>query len=129
MPFVVNIDKNRGLVESRWEGLMTVDVMFAYVDQVWRDPAFRSYNELIDLRSVDDVEVPSDQLHEVAAYSRQYDNPDTTARTAVIAPQGLVFGLSRMFSTVRSLETDDKREFQVFIDFDEGRAWLDELSV
>ncbi|MFT4564384.1 MAG: hypothetical protein ACI9BW_004147 [Gammaproteobacteria bacterium] len=107
---------------------MTVDVMLAYVAPVWQDPAFRSYDELIDLRLVDDVDVPSDQLHEVAQYSRQYDNPETPARTAVIASEGLVFGLSRMFSTVRSLEPDDNREFQVFVDFDEGRAWLDELN-
>ncbi len=122
----MQIDRERGLVESRWNGVATEELLTEYVDQIWTDPTVRSFNELIDFREVSDVEVSSEAVHSIADYSRQFDNPDTAARSAVIAPSGLVFGLSRMFSTIRSLEPSNKRDFQVFEDIDTGRAWLDD---
>ena len=99
-------------------------MLIRYVDEVWSGPAVRSYHELIDFRGVTDVQVPSADLHAFAAYSRQFDNPERPARSAVIATASLVFGLSRMFSTLRSLDPSDRREFQVFEDYAIGQAWL-----
>lgn len=124
MPFTVHVDPTRRLVESRWDGVATADMLIRYVDEFWTDPAVRSYHELIDFRGVMDVQVPSADLHAFAEYSRQFDNPETPARSAVIATASLVFGLSRMFSTIRSLDPSDRREFRVFEDYAIGRAWL-----
>jgi len=126
MPFSVQIDPARRLVESRWEGIATAEMLVAYVDQVWADAAVRNYRELIDFRAVTEVQVPTADLQAFAEYSRQFDNPDVPARSAVIAATNLVYGLSRMFSTLRSLDPDDNREFQVFDDFDAGWRWLEE---
>ena len=124
MPFNVHVDPTRRLVESRWDGVATAEMLIAYVDEAWRDPTVRSYRELIDFRGVTDVQVSTADLHAFAEYSRQFDNPEQSARSAVIATASLVFGLSRMFSTLRSLDPSDRRDFQVFEDFEAGQAWL-----
>lgn len=124
MPFKVEIDHEQRLVESRWDGVADENSLFAYIDQIWGDPAVREYDELIDFRQVTEVRIDSSAVHQFAKYSRQYDNPKIRARSAVVAASDLVFGLSRMFSTVRSLDPEDKREFEVFSDFDVGRNWL-----
>lgn len=124
MPFTVHVDPARRLVESRWHGVASADMLVRYVDEVWRDPAVRNFHELIDFRNVTDVQVPSADLHAFAEYSRQFDNPDRPARSAVIASASLIFGLSRMFSTIRSLDPSDQREFQVFEEYEIAQAWL-----
>lgn len=124
MPFAVTIDQDRELVESRWAGVATAELLTAYIDEVWADPAVRCYKEMIDFREITDVQIPSSSIRAFAKYSRLFDNPDTPARSAVVAPQALVFGLSRMFSTIRSLSPGDNREFRVFADIEEARRWL-----
>lgn len=126
MPFTVNVDPEKKLVESHWEGVASIETLTAYVDQVWTDPKVRGYREFIDFRHVTDVQLASEAVHGIAKYSRMFDNPDRAVRSAVVAPQGLIFGLSRMFSTIRSLEPDDNREFAVFADADEARRWLEQ---
>lgn len=124
MSFIVHLDPTRCLVESRWDGAAAADMLIRYVDEMRRDPAVRSYHELIDFRGVTDVQVPSADRHAFTGYSRQFDNPEQPARSAVIATASLVFGLSRLFSALRSLDSSDRREFQVFEDREIGRACL-----
>jgi len=126
MAYDVRIDHELQIVESHWKGAATADMLADYVDRVWTDPELRNFNELIDFREVTDIQIPTEAIHAVAAYSRRFDNPDVAARSAVIAPPGLAFGLSRMFSTIRSLDPEDRREFKVFGDITAGRAWLEE---
>ena len=124
MPFVVSVDHASTIVHSSWDGTVDVDELVSYIDEVWREPAVKGYNELIDFREVSGVEVPSEAIAEIAAYSRAFDNPDQNARSAVVAPAGLIYGLSRMFSSMRALEPQDRREFQVFEQHAEAVAWL-----
>ena len=124
MGFEVSVDHEQRVVISTWQGDVDEALLFAYVDDIWRDPDVRGYNELIDFRLVDDVAVSSEAIHAVADYSRGFDNPDQPARSAVVAQTGLVFGLSRMFATIRSLEPDDNRQFEVFDDLAVAEQWI-----
>lgn len=122
MSFIADVDSTRRPVASRRDGVAAADMLIRYVGEIRRDPAVHSYHELIDFRGVTDVQVPSADPHAFAGYSRQFDNPERPARGAVIATASLVFGLSRLFSTLRSLDPSDRREFQVFEDHEIGRA-------
>ncbi len=124
MPFVVNIDRKSRLIESRWDGPVTLELLTAYIDKVWADPTVLSFSEFADMRGIDEVEISSEDVRKFAAYSRQFDNPPTPTRSAVITSPGLVYGLARMFSIIRSLDPADRRVFKVFKDVDAGRRWL-----
>lgn len=125
MSWNVDVDHGRRRVVSRWLDVADESQLFDYVDTVWTDPAVRGYDELIDFRAVTDVQVSSAAIEALAQYSRTYDNPEQTARSAIVAAQALVFGLSRMFSTLRALEEHDRREWRVFDDLARATDWLD----
>ena len=97
MPFEVEIDSKAQRVTSRWHGVVTAATLSSYIEQIWADAAVRNFSELIDFHGVTEVDVPSEALYAFAESSRALDNPDRPTRTAVVAPAGLIFGLSRMF--------------------------------
>ena len=128
MAFDVDILHQRTLVLSTWRGVATEAIFLKYIDQIWTDAKMRTYNELIDLRAIEDVKISSDAIQGLAEYSRTLDNPDDRARSAVVAPTALIYGLSRMFATLRALDPNDRREFSVFDDFDEAINWIESLK-
>lgn len=126
MGFEVLLDIEQKLIISRWQGAVDENALRAYVDEAWTDPSRRGFNELIDFSRVTDVDAPFEALQGVADYSRQFDNPEESARTAVVAPSDLIFGLSRMFAGLRSADEDDRRQFAVFGSDKEALHWLSE---
>lgn len=128
MGFEVHVDANKRLIISRWAGAVDEAALRAYVDEAWTDQSRRGFNELIDLSLVGEVDASFEALQAVADYSRQFDNPDDSARTAVVAHTDLIFGLSRMFASLRSADEDDRRLFAVFSTDEEALNWLSEAN-
>ncbi|MGR8950328.1 MAG: hypothetical protein ACU84Q_19970 [Gammaproteobacteria bacterium] len=126
MAFTVEIDPTRLLVISRWEGEVNETRLRQYVDDAWTDPERRGYNELIDFSGVTEVNASFETIQAMAEYSRQFDNPDDSARTALIAPTDLIFGLSRMFASLRTSDEAENREFAVFESEHQALSWLAE---
>ncbi len=126
MGFKVHVDIERKLISSHWDGSVDETLLRKYVDEAWTDPSRRGFNELIDFSAVEEVDAPFEVLLAVADYSRQFDNPEDSARTAVVAGTDLIFGLSRMFASLRSSDESDRREFAVFSTDDEALHWLSE---
>lgn len=124
MGFEVELDIDKKLIVSRWQGAVDEAALRLYVDEAWTDPSRRGFNELIDLSGVSEVDASFEALQAVADYSRQFDNPDESARTAVIASTDLIYGLSRMFASLRSANEDDRRQFAVFESDEQAQAWL-----
>ena len=126
MGYEVDIDVRRQRVESIWRGVVDEAMLFAYIDEVWRDPECRGFDELIDFSAVSAVNLPNAAIAALADYSRQFDNPDYPARSALVAGDDLAYGLSRMFASTRAADPDDRRDFQVFAKLDAARSWLAE---
>ena len=125
MPFIVDVDVQKTLVISRWQGVVDEALLRQYVDDAWTDPSRRGYNELIDFSGVTDVEASFETIQAMAEYSRQFDNPQGLARTALVAPTALIFGLSRMFSSLRTADESENREFAVFESDSAAFEWLE----
>ncbi len=124
MPFAVTVDYPAMLVTSAWHGGIASSDLTAYIDAVWNDSRVRGYCELLDFREVVRVDVTSDDIHALAAYSRSHDSPAVPVGTALVAGDQLVYGLSRMFASVRALEPGDLREIRVFTELDAAYLWL-----
>ncbi len=85
-----------------------------------------SMDDLIDLRGVTHMGVTSAGLHRlIALYDARPSNGYVT-RAAIIAPTDVLYGVSRMFQTLRGDATPD--EVEVFRCADEALYWLARLD-
>lgn len=89
------------------------------------EPEMKGHDELIDFRAVTSLEIPNDAIAELAACSRAFDNPEYTARSALIASSALISRLSPVFWSRHAPEPDDHPELRVFEKCDDAVSWLE----
>ena len=66
---------------------------FGYQNEVWSRNDVQGYDELVDMRGVEDVGVPTaDSMRALASLSAEMDPPRTSAGLAIIAPQDFAYG-------------------------------------
>ena len=87
------------------------------------DPAYdASMDDFIDLREVTHMGVTSSGLHRLITMFEARDSPGFPTRSAILAPTDVLYGVSRMFQTMRGDEHPD--EIEVFRSLDETLGWL-----
>ncbi len=126
MPYDVTIDHDRRRVASVWHGDLDEPQATEYIERVWSDPAILGYDELVDFRAVTSVSLGTDAMQRLVLRSRAVADPRARARTALVAAAGLVYGLSRMYVSMRDFDASHQREWQVTADYDGALAWLEE---
>ncbi len=108
---------------ARFTGAITDRELLGAFEQLVRDPAYdTSMNDLIDLRDVTHMGVTSAGLHRLIAL---YDERGPTAmltRNAIVAPTDVLYGVSRMFQTLRGEGLP--AELEVFRTIDEAERWI-----
>ena len=88
------------------------------------DPTYdASMDDFIDLREVTHMGVTSSGLHRLITMFEERDSPGFPTRSAILAPTDVLYGVSRMFQTMRGDEPPD--EIEVFRSLDETLCWLD----
>ena len=110
----------RGTISDR-------ELLDAY-ESLLGDPAYdASTDDFIDLRDVTHMGVTSAGLHRLISLFDERDSPGYVTRTAIYAPTDVLYGVSRMFQTMRGEEHPDLLE--VFRTLEESLAWLDRKDV
>ncbi len=98
------------------------DLLDAY-ESLLGDPKYdASMDDFIDLRDVTHMGVTSAGLHRLIAMFDERDSPGYPTRSAIVAPSDVLYGVSRMFQTMRGEDHPD--ELEVFRSLEEARAWL-----
>jgi len=120
------IDTERRRVISTWGAIVTDASLMEYQKSVWSDPALYGYDELIDFRALEQIEVSTEGLEAVASVAADMDGTVGQGRFAIVVKKGLEFGLSRMYESFRGLEDTASRQVMIFHRLDEALAWLDE---
>ena len=88
------------------------------------DPAYdASYDDFIDLREVTHMGVTSAGLHRLIGMYDERESMGFSTRGAILAPTDVLYGVSRMFQTMRGEDHPD--ELEVFRTLDASLAWLD----
>ncbi len=128
MSFEVDIDHERGLVASVWRGIIDEAECVAYIEGVWSDTAVAAYDELVDFREVTDFRLGPDAITRLVSRSRSVADPQACARSVMVASEAVVFGLSRMYVSMRDVDDEHQREWQVLTDYKEALSWLGESS-
>lgn len=96
------------------------DAYDTLLQDVTYDP---SVDDLIDLRSVTHMGVTGAGLHRLIALYDGRDSDGHETRAAIIAPSDVLYGVSRMFQTLRGDANPDQVE--VFRTLDEAEYWLE----
>lgn len=124
MPIEYKVDHARRLVWATGRGTLTGDDVMGYQRDVWSSPDVRGYNELMDMREVERIDMASaKRLKELASLSASMDAP-AQSKFAIVASKDEAFGLSRMYETYRRLEDRSTKQVGVFRTMDEAWEFL-----
>src|SRR5262245_23849863 len=119
------IDHARRLVIATGRGKLTDEDVFGYQRQVWSRDDVAGYDELVDMRGVESVVVPStDRLKELVALAAGMDLPSVPSKFAIVAPDELQFDLARFFKAYRDLDPRSTKEVSVFKSMPAALDWL-----
>jgi hypothetical protein len=125
MPIEYTIDHERRLVIAQAKGTLTDEDVFRYQRDVWSSPGVDGYNELVDMRQVEDIDLPSvDRIRGLATFSAGMDARSSASRFAIVATTEIAFGLGRMYETYRGLDDRSTKEVSVFRTLEEAQAFL-----
>ena len=121
MPVIYEIDENAGLIRTRCVGELSFSEVTDHFRVLESDPRCReSLDVLLDLSGLTSLPTP-DQLRAISA-ELGWIRPKVQFRCcAVVAPQEVLFGLSRMFEVVAA---ERFRRTRVFRRVDEAEDWL-----
>ena len=125
MPIEVTIDHARRLVTATGRGILTGEDVFGYQRDVWSRPDVSGYNELLDMREVEQIDLRSiDNMRALAELSASMDAPAAPSKFAIVATTDESFGLGRMYETYRRLEGKSTKQVGVFRSLNEAYAFL-----
>ncbi|HKC47102.1 MAG TPA: hypothetical protein VKB63_05830 [Gemmatimonadales bacterium] len=125
MPIEFSIDHARRLVTAIARGTLTGQEVFGYQRDTWSRADVQGYNELLDMRAVEHIDLPSvDNMRALAELSATMDAPRTSSKFAIVATSDEAFGLARMYETYRHLEDKSSKQVGVFRTLDEAYAYL-----
>lgn len=106
------------LVLTRAWGTLTAADFLGHAQSLGLDPAFDpTYHQLLDLRDVTALDFPTSTIREMA-----YQSPFRSgARRAIVVNSDAMYGLARMFQTLREPVAD---HIAVFRDLPSALDWL-----
>jgi hypothetical protein len=98
MPVTLTIDVEKGLVYSAFLGNVTEEEFVQHSQTIRSHPNFDpTFSEIIDFRSVTDVNISNDTLQAMAGGKSIFADQ---AHHVVIAPSGLIADLAKMFQVM-----------------------------
>ncbi len=114
-----NIDKERRLVLSSGDGVLTKADLLGHMDQLSKDPDFDpDFSQVLDFRQITALEIGPEDVRQLA--QRNIFSP--RSRRAFVVKDDLQFGLARMFEIHRELKGETG--IRVFRTFDEAMDWI-----
>jgi len=113
------IDKERRLVLSSGDGVLTKEDIWGHMDRLSNDPDFNpEFSQVMDFRQITALEVEPEDVRQLA--QRNIFSP--RSRRAILVKDDLQFGLARMFEIHRELKGETG--IRVFRTFDEAMDWI-----
>jgi hypothetical protein len=119
------IDAERRRVITTWGPRVTDGALMDYQKRVWRDPSVRGFDELIDFRALEHIEVTTEGLEAVAHVAAGMDDATERSRFAIVVGDSLSYGLSRMYEAFREMSDSGSRQVMIFERPQDALAWLD----
>jgi hypothetical protein len=124
MPLRYAVDDEHRIVITTGYAVLTDQELFEYKQSVWSKPEVAGYDELLDAREVEKVDIPSaERLRELARLSAAMD-VSIPSKVAIVANDPVTFGIARIYEILRELDPRSTREVSVFRAVEEALVWL-----
>ncbi len=115
MPLDYQIDQKHRLVRVRAHGVMNLEDLWKYQEEVWAGQDMTGYDELVDMSAVTKIDSPSsDRMRALAELAAKADKRGPPSRLAIIAPSPLTFGMARMYEGYRGGVPGSTKQVGVF---------------
>ena len=121
----IKIDSTRRRVTTTWGSIVTDAALMDYQKTVWSDPARHGFDELIDFRTLEQIEVTTEGLEAVAYLAAGMDASVGPGRFAIVVGDTLSYGLSRMYEAFRGIDEKTSRQLMIFKRLEDALEWLD----
>jgi hypothetical protein len=119
MPATYLISQEHRTVFSFGTGLLTLEILNDHLNRLKVDPDFQpDFCQIVEMREIDTVQISIAQVDQFA--SRSLFSP--SSRRAVVVGSELLFGLARMFATLRAMEGEPN--IRVCRDLTEAAEWI-----
>ena len=126
MPIEYKIDHSRRLVMAWASGNLTAEEIFVYQHEVWSRSEVKGYDELIDMRNVEEIVSPSrDRVEKLAKLSSEMDDEATASKFAIVASDALAYGIGRIYESYRNLDPRSTKTVRVFRSMQEAMDWIE----
>jgi len=107
----------------RLAGAVTDRDLIDAFQRLLRDPAYdASLNDLVDLRDVSQMGITSAGLHRLIGLYDERGPTEVHTRNAIVAPTDVLYGVSRMFQTLRGESA--LAELEVFRTIGAAEDWI-----
>jgi hypothetical protein len=104
------------------EGAIGDADLYEAFSALWLSPDYDpGLDELIDLRGVTGLGVTSSGIRRLGETSLELHRGTPAVRVAIVAPDNLTFGLSRMYE---AFVEESNSEYNVFRSLEEALSWL-----
>jgi hypothetical protein len=119
MPVSYIVDAARRAVLTTMTDVVTVSDLEAFVATLGADPRFEpTFRHLFDCRYIAQVDVSGDDMRRLVTNHLVRSG----TRRAIVVDDPTIFGMARMFQTLRELEDDEG--VHIFRSLADARAWL-----
>ena len=123
MSITSHIDKANELTTFTVTGVLSFDEVMPEIEAFHTGEPTK--HVIWDLLETTDVQFTSKQVEKVATYQPPHDGKRESGKSAIVAQEDFLFGLSRMFETQNNL-MGSPYTVMVFRSTDEAYQWLDE---
>lgn len=122
MPIDYQVLEEGGLVLTVFSGHVTTQEVIEHTRDFMGDTRIRpGHRELADLSRATSTEVSFESLADAVKMERDA-NCFRDARLAIVAPQDIQYGMSRMYLTLA--DKTPRAEVELFRDVEQARSWL-----
>lgn len=123
MPILSHIDKTRDLTIFKSTGVLSFDIAIPVVKAFYDGEPTR--HVLWDLIDTTDVQFTSEEVLSLVRFEPRYEGKRKLGKTAFVAEEDILFGLSRMFEIQSGIQ-EAPYPIMVFRSLYEAHQWLDE---
>ena len=124
MGYQVIVDDRRRLVISRWDRVVTEQLIKEYLQSVWRNPAVAGYNELCIFLQIKGHDLTNRSIEALARLAGDTHPTDRSSRVALVTREPEHFGVARIYQAQRHFVDQGLRRVKVFQNVAEAEAWL-----
>ena len=121
-PIEFKMDAAQRMRVAAFSGIINEqDVISAYAALMAEPDYDPSINDLVDLREVRRLDINAHGMQRIVELFTPLDKLDVYNRLAIVAPRDELYGMARMYQTLRS---DAPEETRIFRNYDEAVDWL-----